>query len=86
MELRDLFKLLPWYWNCWMVLITIVILIPLTLYVALAYCNPFWFRNSMMYSCETLIDSAQKLRRKLMAPALKKYTLFDALKSGKNIF
>lgn len=86
MDLRDLFKLMPWYWNCWLVLITLVILVPLILYFILAVCNPFWFRNAMLQSCETLVDRAQDLRQRLMGPALKKYTLFETLKEGENIF
>ena len=84
MIVKDLFKLLPWYWKLWFVFITVVILCILLPYAILATCNPFWFRDAMSRSCHDLIDFATEIRQKLMSYPLKKYTLFETLKTSEN--
>lgn len=86
MELKDLIKQLPWYWMLWLALVTGIMLIPVTIYILLALCNPFWFRESMLISCNLLIDTATKIRIRLMKPALDKYLLFETLKKGEKPF
>jgi hypothetical protein len=79
-DFKDLFKILPWYWSLWAILLTLVFLIPIGTYTLLAVINPFWFRDAMMWSVTDLIDWTDRLRHKLMFGAIEKYRIFETLK------
>lgn len=82
---EQLYNLLPWWWRLTYCAITLSLLLPGLLYALLAFINPFWFRMAMLESAVEFLESLDRIRFKLMKPALRKYSLFETLKQGKNV-